>query len=414
MSEEEEKEEEEGEEDNEEKEDNDEENEEEEKNEEDEDVENKSNAEEEEKNDDNKKEEKNDSAINKFLQSKLKPSSEIKLDLKSSESNNHFINKLNLSNHSILTAAFANSSQIPISPAHKLPIQLKSNLQIITDINNDMDLLSTKLKRNNIYPMRLNNEFNSFKNYNYDKEDFEIKKLINRANDMINTNYTTYSNYKNNSTLFNNKLHMNNYFHNSYNPKHKYFNTINYNKDFSIDSNENNFHGNRNYNTLPNLRNSHYPKENSRIYLSKRNVYSHNIHTNQMKNNYFNPSSENSLYSNDSNGIENDYHHSRNYHRKKFSNNENNFIRRNSKTKYYLTENGNNDSNRRKKPLMYIQPESSNFNYKNNQRKYFSTDNNNCNKYLVDRDNYKKNKKLFRRFNTENDNRAINILMGNE
>ena len=63
---------------------------------------------------------------------------------------------------------------------------------------------------------------------------------------------------------------------------------------------------------------------------------------------------------------------------------------------------------------MYIQPESSNFNYKNNQRKYFSTDNNNCNKYLVDRDNYKKNKKLFRRFNTENDNRAINILMGNE
>ena len=414
MSEEEEKEEEEGEEDNEEKEDNDEENEEEEKNEEDEDVENKSNAEEEEKNDDNKKEEKNDSAINKFLQSKLKPSSEIKLDLKSSESNNHFINKLNLSNHSILTAAFANSSQIPISPAHKLPIQLKSNLQIITDINNDMDLLSTKLKRNNIYPMRLNNEFNSFKNYNYDKEDFEIKKLINQANDMINTNYTTYSNYKNNSTLFNNKLHMNNYFHNSYNQKHKYFNTINYNKDFSIDSNENNFHGNRNYNTLPNLRNSHYPKENSRIYLSKRNDYSHNIHTHQMKNNYFNPSSENSLYSNDSNVIENDYHHSRNYHRKKFFNNENNFIRRNSKTKYYLTENGNNDSNRRKKPLMYIQPESSNFNYKNNQRKYFPTDNNSCNKYLVDRDNYKKNKKLFRRFNTENDNRAINILMGNE
>ena len=66
-------------------------NEEEEKNEEEElDEDNKSNDEEEE-NDDNKKEKnknKKNSKLNKFLQSKLKPSSEIKIDLKSSENNN--------------------------------------------------------------------------------------------------------------------------------------------------------------------------------------------------------------------------------------------------------------------------------------------------------------------------------------
>ena len=58
------------------------------------------------------------------------------------------------------------------------------------------------------------------------------------------------------------------------------------------------------------------------------------------------------------------------------------------------------NNNIKKKPLLYIQPESSNLNYRNN--------------YIVDRDNYKKQKKDFYRFNTENSNRAINILMGNE
>ena len=412
MSEEEEKEEEEGEE-----EDNDEEkeedNEEEEKNEEEElDEDNKSNDEEEE-NDDNKKEKnknKKDSKLNKFLQSKLKPSSEIKIDLKSSENNNHFNNKLNLSNHSILTAAFANSSGILKTPKRKFPIQLKSNLQIITDINNDMDLLSYKLKNNNVLPKRLIGEFSSYKNNfyfnnnNYDKEDYEIKKLINKANELTNTNYTTYSNYKNILTTYNKNIHMNDYFLNSNSHKNKYFHTINNYKDFSMDTNEDNIYQNRNYNTLPNLRNNHSLNNDKRIYLARKyNNYNHNnIHTyNRMKkDNYTNASSENSLYSNDTNIIENDYHHSRNYHRRKFFNNENNFMRKKSKARYYLTEN-NMNKNIKKKPLLYIQPESSNLNYRNNN-------------YIVDRDNYKKQKNAFYRFNTENGNRAINILMGNE
>ena len=75
-------------------------------------------------------------------------------------------------------------------------------------------------------------------------------------------------------------------------------------------------------------------------------------------------------------------------------------MRKKSKARYYLTEN-NMNNNIKKKPLLYIQPESSNLNYRNNN-------------YIVDRDNYKKQKNAFYRFNTENGNRAINILMGNE
>ena len=74
----------------------------------------------------------------------------------------------------------------------------------------------------------------------------------------------------------------------------------------------------------------------------------------------------------------------------------------------------NSFSKGRKKPLIYIQPESSNFNYKHRNNDFkirnFTANNN----HILHRDNYKNNQKKFYRFNTENDNRAINILMGNE
>ena len=422
MSEEEEKEDDEGEEEvkDEEK---DEDNEEEEKNEEDEqNDENKSNPEEEEEKDDNKKKGKKNkktkkSKLNKFLQSKLKPSSEIKLDLKSGENNNHFINKLNLSNHSLNTAAFGNSSRHQKTPRRKLPIELKSNLQIITDINNDMDLLSKKLNINKVLPISINKAFSSYNNNhyyfnnNYDKEDHEIKKLINKANELANTNYTTYTNYKNNLTAYNSNKTMNDYYdHNSNSHKNKYFHTINNYHDFSWDTNKDNFYQNRNYNTLPNLGNN-YTLNNDKIYLDRKYNYNHNnIHTHhKMVDKCINTSIENSLYSNDSKGIDTDFHHSRNYHRRKFFNNENNFMRKKKKIKYYLTENGMNN-NRSKKPLLYKQPESSNIKYNNIYRRNHTFDND----YILDRDNYKKKKREFYRFTTENDNRPINILLGNE
>jgi hypothetical protein len=89
------------------------------------------------------------------------------------------------------------------------------------------------------------------------------------------------------------------------------------------------------------------------------------------------------------------------------------------KKRNYLTENSIDEDNkndlylktynqRNKKLLIYIQHESSNLNYKN--RNYFS----NNKKYIVDRNNYKKNKRQYYGFNTENDNGAVNILLGND
>ena len=68
--------------------------------------------------------------VNKFLESKLHQSTEIKIDLKGS-SNSSGIFGNNINNYSNLTATFP----------------IRSSLQILTDINNDMDLLSSKINR---------------------------------------------------------------------------------------------------------------------------------------------------------------------------------------------------------------------------------------------------------------------------
>ena len=437
MSEEEEKEEEEDEDNDEEKEENDDENEEKEKNEEEEELneenedddeegekEENKNEEDEDNNDNNKKK----SSINKFLQSKLKPASEIKIDLKSNEKN--ISNKLNISNHSILTAAFANTPPIPVISTRKQPIQLKSTLQIITDINNDMDLLSTKLNKN-IPLTTLNEELKTFKNNfhnNYDKEDYEIKKLINKTNEFTNTN-TDYTTYKNNLTY--NKKFISN-LNNFSNYKTKYFLTNNNYNESSIDSKDDYLH--KNFKTLPNLRNDYSEEKNQNYY---ENDYTSRRMSKRMKNNYTNTDPEDSLYSKDY-IIGKDCDHFRNLKRKKIFINNNmtrNFdnIRNKNRANTYdnthklrnfLTENGINDNKKHlylrtfnnqtmKKPLIYTQPESYNF-HKNFKRKNFSSDSKNYNNYILDRDNYCKNKKSFYRFNSENDNRAINILLGNE
>ena len=386
--------------------------------------------------DDNKEEEKNndktkkDSSLNKFRQSKLKPSSEIKINLKSNESNNNFVNKLNVSNHSILTAAFTNNpppNQIPFIPFNRTPIQLKSNLQIITDINKDMDLLSSKLNRK-IIPFKLNGGFTPFKNDFYesnfnqfDKEDFEIKQLINKANDFTNTNYTT---FKNNLTYNHN---LNNFMRNSKKYKNKYFHTINNYSESSIDSKDLfNAYNNKHFNTLPNFRNN-YPKENQKRYFVKNNnnLNLNNIYDGSNLNPYKTINHEDSVYSNE---IENekDYHHNRYYRGRNYfiNNNKNRAATYNGRNKInnYLNENDssrNDKSNSylktfdqtRNKPLIYIQPESSNLYQYNRGRKNLSSNSKN---YIVNRDNYRNKKKSFYRLNTENDKRAVNILMGNE
>jgi len=420
----------------EEKEENDEENEEnneEKENKEENENEEKKDGEKEEENEEDNNDKKKDSNKNKFGESKLKPSSEIKIDLKSNENNNFNINKLNISNHSILTAAFANNSPpIPFISSHNIAIQLKSNLKIINDINRDMDLLSNKINRHIVPQNFSNNAFPTFQNnlvennYSYyDKEDYEIKKLINKANALTNTNYTTYTTYKNNLNNYNNlnKKYSNNYFQ-----------TFNNKSESSIDSKDNDMNYNNNYvQTMPIFRNNYIIGNNKKYFLKTHNKvpnegnYNHKI-KNKMINHYTNTSPEESLYSNYKEN-EKGYHHSRNLHKRKYFNNGNNFIRSvnnnlnraatyngKHKLRYYLNENDKNNNNKnqlylrtynqsRKKPLIYIQPET--FNSNSKRKKYHSN-----NKYILNRDNYQKNKKRFYRFNTENDNRAINILMG--
>ena len=169
--------------------------------------------EEEEEEEENKKEKKEKNKKvkfvlnNKFLQSKLHKTNEIKLDIKrNSNSSNIFGNNTNNNNTSILTATF--------------PVQ--SSLQLLTDINNEMDLLSSKINKvipkfsislynnklgyssNCNYSSSLNRHFNN----NYDKEDFEIKKLIHKVNKITNTYSNNINNnfmkrYENNNSHFN-------------------------------------------------------------------------------------------------------------------------------------------------------------------------------------------------------------------
>ena len=78
-------------------------------------------------------------------------------------------------------------------------IDFKPPLQIINSINYDLDSLSTRLKYNNIikqpfsynYEKKLDNYFpvlNNYNNYNYDKEDLEMKELLIKANILLKNN----------------------------------------------------------------------------------------------------------------------------------------------------------------------------------------------------------------------------------
>ena len=359
----------------------------------------------EEKNIDNNESSKKDSSMNIFLQSKLKPTSEIKIDLKSNEGN-IFLNKLNVSNQSILTAAFGNiHPPIPFIPYNSPPIPIKSSLKIITDINREMDLLSSKLNKN-ISSFKFNKEYTSFNNnffgnnyYNnsYDKENYEIKQLIKKVNELTNTN--NYPNY------FDKMAYNHNLNNNSKKYKNKRFHTNNNYSQSSIDSKESNrfYTNNRHYQTLPVFKNN-YNNENRRKYFLKNsntNRMNHNTNNKYIKK-YINQSSEDSLYSN---GNENEkiHRHSRNL------SNRNYYINNKNRASISNNKNNNNlffESHKRfgKRPLIYTQPESSYLNLRPKNKNY-----------ILNRDNYKNNKNRHYRFNTEyNDNRAINILMENE
>ena len=194
--------------------------------------------EEEKKEEKGKKEKKKSKEINKFLNSKLLPSNEIKIDLKGTANSSGVFgignyNNNNISNNSFVTATF------PIRPS----------LQILTDINQEMDLLSSNINDNimskyaipSLLPKENISYFNSNNNYNYnynnyyDKEDLEIKELINKTNQILNgsnnnNNFNTISNYYDyrNKPINRNNLEYNGYNHyntisNFHNPRRRKF-----------------------------------------------------------------------------------------------------------------------------------------------------------------------------------------------
>ena len=113
----------------------------------------------------------------KFSEDKLHPSKEIKMDLNLNSSNNNI---------------YFNGNDITLANIQAK----KSTLQLLAEISTEMDTLSTHLeevlpkekplKYNVIYP--INNQIISSNDIPYpdDKQDLEIKKLIDRANELTN------------------------------------------------------------------------------------------------------------------------------------------------------------------------------------------------------------------------------------
>ena len=378
------------------------------------------------------KKDKKEKGINKFLDSKLHQSTEIKIDLKGS-SNSSAIFGNNINNYSILTAAFP----------------IRSSLQILTDINNDMDLLSNKINKNiipkysiNSYkykpentsyfsPMMNNfysNGYNS--NINYDKEDLEIKQLINKANNLIN-NYNRNDNaiYKYSKTNFNSFSENNNKYFNSYH--HDLSDNNNYG---SYTSRDYNFNSIRNF--------GHHYRKNKRKKPYHNNYYIDRHYENyqDIDSEYYNEpiDREEEFYLN--NRRRNNTHYNisnrkfpvNNNRRRKYNNNVmsntlQNINHKNNPNHYYNKESFKNNENfyqktftPRKKLSIYTQTDSLPIrnNYINGREIYrnFSVENNYENNKRYDnygnRDNIKINKNL--RFNTEGPNRPIDTILGND
>ena len=148
-----------------------------------------------------------DKKINKFLEQKLKEANEISINLNSNTYNNKL--KENILNY--FSFRRTNGTKFPI----------KTSLQIITDINNDMELLSSNIKKNTPLSFFKQKKYdlysltNENNNYYYDKEDIEIKNLINQANNIVNKRKNNLYNSYNNTNLGRNFNIYQIYFYNS-------------------------------------------------------------------------------------------------------------------------------------------------------------------------------------------------------
>ena len=159
-----------------------------------------------------KKEEKGENeeeTQNKFPETKLSPTKEIKMDL-----------NLNLNNLNNSDNIFFNGNDITMANI----IPKKSTLQLLMEISSDMDALTSHLEKVLPSPIKYNIDYKItnpiidvptmpiIQNYslppvpNYDQEDIEIKKLINKANEMTNTSILNKNNVELNNSMSNKEI----------------------------------------------------------------------------------------------------------------------------------------------------------------------------------------------------------------
>ena len=347
--------------------------------------------------------------INKFLEAKLSQSNEIKFDLKgNSNSNMIFGNNYNNNNNSAITAGFP----------------VRSSLQILSDINNDMDLLSNKINQEimpkssstyyqkNLYdfsPLQFQTISNDNMNHFYDKEDLEIKELINKANNLTgNFNYNRNRNrFRYNSNRYNN-------YSQDLNSRYEKENEFNNEYDLPMDY----YPKNQNRNRFHSI--NGYKKQNGGLYSSyKRNSFDN-------YNNYnFVEEDLNDDYDYDYYNKENDderyYLTEMRNNNRPFINNINRLYNEYSRNNGGMKVQSNTYNNRHRFSDIYIN-NNNRFHEKLNRKLYtpkrqiltYDNDyNNNINNYPAYRDNIIRKQNSYKRFNDRRPNSARDIYMEN-
>ena len=402
---------------------------------------------------DNKKEKiiKNDEKENKILENKLNITKEKKPIITNITLNPNKLNNLNENNN--FTSRFTD----PINRPYQ-------SLQLLSNINNEMDSLSKTLNTKfSLYssnlPSLYNSNFNlnyndnlnsnylpSFLNINYnynnyDKEDFEIKELLIRANKIIKDNEIKLK-------LNNNNLNNNYNLNNSNGGVKKYENKITQYEE-NINKNENNNSNNISLNNNNSYLNYDFYKDKNNNYpdhVINNNLYTIQQSSNNFQNNYSNNNNINENYYKNrkqksiNNGIQllnkkdflnnnfemnnnykiNDniaFNQYQDYNKIKSQKNDGNSIdiSFNNKTKkiedlYKYT------NNPRRKPMVYTQPDSFPLNKISSRNRHATAGNNkfkeNSDKLTIRRDKKNLKKNSFLRSENEEINRAIDILNG--
>jgi hypothetical protein len=322
-----------------------------------------------------------------------------------------FGNNYNNNNISAITAGFP----------------VRSSLQILSDINNDMDLLSNKINKEimpkfsstsfsqknlNVFsPFPFQKIKNDSMNHFYDKEDIEIKELINKANNLTgNFNYN-----KNRNRFRPNSNRYNNYSH-ELNSRYEKENEFNNEYDLPMEYYPNNQNRNRfrNFNGYKNQNGGFYSSYNRNSFDNNYNNY--NYVEDDLNDDY------DYDYYNKENNEERYYITDMRNHNRPYINNVNRLYNEYSRNNGRISMKSNTYNNRHRFSNIYINNnnrfhEKLNRNIYTPKRQVLTYDNdynNTINNYPAYRDNIIRKQNSYKRFNDDGRlNRARDILMEN-